>query len=669
VTAASTRNTGWIVLLAGLLLTFAIYMQGIGGGYLFDDYPNIVDNKDVQPAELGWVPLVRAALASPASEFKRPLASLSFAVNYLLTGANPEPMKVTNIAIHLLNGIACFFLTRLLAAAVAPLSGAPRWRPDLVAALVATGWMLLPINLTSVLYVVQRMESLANLAVFLGLIGYVKGRQLMRPGRWGGLLLAITSITFMPLLGVLAKETAAMVPLYALCIELAVFRGLTTDMEENSRPDRRIRYLFIALLAIPFVLGSAWLSVKLSNPRSWASRDFTLYTRLLSECRIVIDYIAWTIFPRADDLSFYHDDFAISSGWIHPATTLTSALSLVALIAACVAWRRRLPLVSLGIALFLACQSLTSTVIPLELIYEHRNYFASYGLMLALVPLLAAPELEGGTTQRAGWAGALLLPRRVLLAAMMAYWGAQTWMTSTAWNTPVSLARELAERGPDSPRAQYELGRMYIVMSRYEPNSPFVALAYPPLERAMALPKSSILPEQALIFLNSRLHLPLKESWWNSMVEKLGVRRPSVQDESSLGALGTCAIGNFCDLPKDRMIEAFGVALSHPNPTARLQAMYADYAWSALGDRELATRMIEGASRTAPGEPTYSISLIQFLIAQARFDEASSEIRHLSAINFGSSQDAEIERLRARLERTRKQVEAADSSRRSGSGS
>lgn len=667
-TGALTRRTGWIVLIAGLLLTFAIYMQGVGGGYLFDDYPNIVDNKDVQPKEAAWVPLIRAALASPASDFKRPLASLSFAVNYLFTGADAEPMKVTNLVIHLLNGIACFFLTRLLATLVVPAPGSRRWRPDLVAALVATGWMLLPINLTSVLYVVQRMESLANLAVFLGMIGYIKGRQLMRPGQCRGIVLAVASITLMPLIGILAKETAAMVPLYALCIELTVFRGRTMNDDGVERPDRRVRHLFIVLLAVPFVLGTAWLSVKLSNPRAWASRDFNLYTRLLSECRIVVDYIVWTVFPHSNDLSFYHDDFVISQGWLKPSTTLAGALCLLALAATCITVRRRLPLVSLGLALFFACQALTGTVIPLELIYEHRNYFASYGLMLALVPLLVAPRINGGQREDE-CPELLLLPRRVLLGSLMAYWAAQTWMTANAWNTPLSLSSELAARAPNSPRAQYELGRIYIILSRYEPDSPFIARAYPPLERAMTLPNSSILPEQALIFLNSRMQLPLKDAWWESMIGKLAVRRPSVQDESSLGALGTCSINGLCDLPADRMVQAFGVALSHPSPTARLQAMYADYAWSKLGDRVLATRMIEGASATAPNEPTYRISLIQYLTAQGRFVEADAQLVRLRAANFGGSLDADIANLSRRIEQGRKRVDAADKLQPSASGS
>jgi protein involved in temperature-dependent protein secretion len=97
------------------------------------------------------------------------------------------------------------------------------------------------------------------------------------------------------------------------------------------------------------------------------------------------------------------------------------------------------------------------------------------------------------------------------------------------------------------------------------------------------------------------------------------------------------------------MVEAFGVALSHPNPTARLQAMYADYAWSKLGDRELATRMIQGAADTNPDEPTYRISLIQFLTAQGRFHEADMQLQRLTTMNIGGTLTHEISRLTTNL--------------------
>src|SRR3984885_13655768 len=102
------------LLLAALAITAALYWPGLQGGFLFDDYPNIVDNHNVQPVDAKFSSLVAAALSSPSSQFKRPLASLSFALNYLATGLDPYWMKLTNLIIHLLNGLLVFLLSRVL---------------------------------------------------------------------------------------------------------------------------------------------------------------------------------------------------------------------------------------------------------------------------------------------------------------------------------------------------------------------------------------------------------------------------------------------------------------------------------------------------------------------------------------------------------------------------
>src|SRR6185312_1105300 len=116
--------------------------------------------------------------------------------------------------------------------------------------------------------------------------------------------------------------------------------------------------------------------------------------RLLSEARIVAEYIRWTLLPTPDALSFYHDNFRVSQGLLQPWTTLASIVFLSALVTLMLWLRKRQPLAALGIALFFGCQLLTGTILPLELIYEHRNYFASFGLLLAVVPILAAPRGE-----------------------------------------------------------------------------------------------------------------------------------------------------------------------------------------------------------------------------------------------------------------------------------
>lgn len=675
-----TSRTGWWMLLAALVVTVAVYWPGLSGGYLFDDYPNIVDNRGVQPDDASFSSLVRAALSSPSSSFKRPLASLSFAANYLVSGLDPYWMKLTNLVIHLLNGLLAFLLARsLLVGArsramplqipspeppIPPESIARERAPTtmagsttgrragIVAALVAASWMLLPINLTGVLYVVQRMESLANAFVLLGLVGYVAGRQRMLasvprnsagagPSYIRGLLLCFISITLPTALGLLAKETAVMLPLYAALIEWVLFRLAKPEESTAGQPaptgrDWRVASLFLMVLVVPMIAGLAWILPGLLRPETWAQRDFTLGTRLLSEMRIVVSYIAWTLIPTPGALSFYHDDFVISTGLLRPWTTLASLLTLTGLVALTLWLRKRLPLVALGIALFMGCQLLTGTILRLELIYEHRNYFASFGLLLAIVPLLAAPRDQP-----------FALPRHALLLILLASWTALTAFTAYAWGNPLRLAEDLAIRAPESPRAQYELGRTYIIYSHYDLESPFTKLAYAPLEKAAALPRSSILPEQALIFMNARMKLPIKDAWWESMVTKLAASKPGVQDESSLGALTQCAQQHRCELPPDRMMAAFMAALSHPNPSARLLAAYGDYAWNVLHDRELGERMTREAAEAKPDEPAYQITLVRMLVVMGHTAEAREALGNLQRMNIGGSLDKSLGELRA----------------------
>src|SRR6185312_10284053 len=495
--ASTRRLLPNLIFAAAILATIAVYWSGLSGGFLFDDYPNIVENRGVQPPDASLPSLVRAALSSPSSEFKRPLASLSFAANYLATGLDPFWMKLTNLVIHLLNGLLVFLLARALlvvasksiAAEAAPTEAAATGsgeRTGVTAALIAGAWMLLPINLTAVVYVVQRMESMANLFVLLGLIGYMAGRQRMlaprtSKGAGTGLLLCIFSLILGTVFGLLAKETAVMLPLYAFLVEWIVlnFRAPPamaatseagrTHPTHRNKPDYRIIGLFVVVLLLPLTIGLVWLLPGLFHPSQWSTRDFTMSTRLLSEARIVADYVVWTLFPTPGALSFYHDDFSVSTGLLAPWTTLAGMLFLAGMAALMFWMRKRRPLTALGIALFLGCHLLTGTVLPLELIYEHRNYFASFGLMLTIIPYLAAPPRPSvGATSVATahdehpvQSQPFALPRYTLLAGLLLSWAALTALTAHAWGNPLRLAEDLATRAPQSPRAQYELGRTY----------------------------------------------------------------------------------------------------------------------------------------------------------------------------------------------------------------
>ncbi|QWT18400.1 hypothetical protein KPL74_11670 [Bacillus sp. NP157] len=618
-----SRPAFWMAL--AIAATVAIYAQGTHGAYLFDDFPNIVDNDGIHISDWSVPSLVTAALSSPSSELKRPLASLTFALNFLISGLDPTAMKITNIVIHVLNGAVLFALLRLLfAGASRPVTS----RDGANAALVASIWLVLPINVTAVLYIVQRMESLANLFVLLALLGYVIGRRRMSSGR-PGFALATASLIAGTAIGALAKETAILAPLYAMFIEWFVFRWRASPAE-GDRICRRTAWLFVVILVIPFIVGAARFGPAMFADATWAPRSFTMPQRLWSEARIVTHYITWSLLPLPTDLSFYHDDFVLSTGWLTPWTTLACIGFLALLAVVAVLARKRYPLASLGIAWYLGCHALTATIIPLELIYEHRNYFASIALVLIVVAMLRRSANPAREDEEPVLGSALLLGVIGVYAAFL------TTLTAVRWDSPLSLARELAVRAPASPRAQYELGRAYVIATHYRPDSPLVKPTYDVLEQAAALPGSSTLPEQALIFFAAKLHQPIKDAWWDSMEAKLRRGPITIEDESAIMSLSSCDIEQSCDLDNQRMLRLFLAALAHPRPRARLIASYGDFAWRSLEDKQLGYEMTRHAAEVEPAEPAYHISTLRLAAAMGDAPEVKKQWDALQRLNVGN---------------------------------
>jgi hypothetical protein len=214
--APNIRNrTSTLLLLAALLLTILVYYPGLGGDFIFDDTWNISANRDIHIDELSLSSLNSAATSGQSGPLGRPLSMASFAVNYYFSALTPRAYKATNLAIHLASGCAIYLFVFLLLGAHAHIreNGLSRNGIRLAATLVATLWLLHPLNLTSVLYVVQRMTSLASLFMVLAFIAYVYGRSRQIKGGKGALAILSSVLIFTPI-AVLCKETALLVPIY-----------------------------------------------------------------------------------------------------------------------------------------------------------------------------------------------------------------------------------------------------------------------------------------------------------------------------------------------------------------------------------------------------------------------------------------------------------------------
>lgn len=623
-------------ILAMLLLTTALYWPGLSGNYLFDDFPNIVENNAVHVTGLDWQDWKRAASASPARDLPRPLAMISYAGNYYFTGADPWPMKLTNLIIHLVNGVLLYGVLQLLLGLWNHQYGRCFQESDVtIAALgLSCAWLVCPINLSSVLYLVQRMEGLAQFFVLGGLLAYLQGRRRILAGQ-SGVILCTAGLVLGSGLGILCKETAALLPLYAFLLELTVLRFNAP----NSAAQHHLWAIHAALLLIPGLAGLAWLLPHYLAAGAYAGRPFTLSERLLTELRIVVDYLRWTLLPHPGSLGFYHDDIVLSHSWFDPPATLGSAVLLASLLTSALALRRKIPLYALGIAWYFAAHLLTATVIPLELVFEHRNYFASIGLLLAVAALI----LEIQPRYRA-LGGALVM----VVLSLFCY---VTTQRAYDWGNPIRFAFAEATEHPDSPRANYELGRTLAIASGYRADSKLIEPAMQAFERATALPGSDAAAPAGLIIVAGHMHQAIKAQWWQTLSAKLASQPPAQEDISALQSLADCQRKGECPNDTPQLLDAFLAALSHPGPSARLLAAYGAFAANQLHDYALAESAFSDAASASPGNSAFKLDLVEVLILQEKLAAASELLDQLEASELNKPEATHAAELREQIRR------------------
>jgi hypothetical protein len=616
-----------------LVFVWALYRPGVGGGFSFDDFPNIVLNKALHVDTLVPRDWLAATFSSPAADLPRPLAMLTFAINHYFTGLDPRPMKMTNIAVHLANTLLLFALLRNLLAASA--AGASMGRRDAAALFATACWALAPINLMPALLVVQRMESLANLFVFGGLLCYVKARASARPALPVLAILGVFTVA-----GISAKESAALLPLYAFLVECFVLRFRSGDGSTN----RRLVLGYVFVLLLPAIAAVAWLLPKAMSPGAYASRDFTLLERLATEPRVLVDYLRWTLLPDAQDFGLFHDDYPVTRSLLASPVSLLSLLLLagMAVLSAWLAPRR--PLAGLGLAWFLCAHLLTATFIPLELVFEHRNYFASVGLVLVLMDLFVLLPQARTARILAGVFGGLFLVQSI----------ATTRVRVNDWSSPFEFARSEAQRHPASPRAAYAYAQALAIATDGKPDSAVTRAAFAAYDRAKHLPGSDIAPIQGALLLAGRTHTPIPDEWWLEMQARLRSRPISPQDLGSLAALTNCAISGVCDFPPGRMVETFLAALSH-GEHPEVVSVYGNYAYNGLRDAELGERLWREAARLSPLQPEYRITLVKMLIHQGKDAEARREIQKLAVLGRYGQYRKVAAQLEARADKARRE--------------
>lgn len=587
------------VLLLGTLATLVVYWSGLHGAFFFDDYPNIVLNPGVRLENLS-VETVRQAVESGISgQFGRPVSQLVFALNFYFSGFDAFAFKLFNLVIHCLNGVlvyllACQILDSLHHKLRLPNNG-------LVAALVAAAWLIHPIQLTSVLYVVQRMTSLSAFFLLLALIFHIIARR-RNELNWMTVTCFFLAWCVLWPLSILSKETGVLLPGFVAVYELIIRRS---ERDVLDRFGRLVFYVSIVLAAglIPYVTSSygKWI---LSG---YDIRSFSLVERLLTEPRIVWMYLHWIAFPSLESFALFHDDIRISTGLVSPWHTLPAIVGILVLSIISVVTSRQLPLVSFGIAWFLVGHSLESSFIPLELVHEHRNYLPLFGLCLLPVQLLGSWDKMHGVTKT------IIVG---LLGATIAYFGLITALRANMFGQEKIRTQLEGQFHPGSARTNYEAGRtLAAALDDDRGNLAAAILAKKHFEMATELDRDYKMGLLGMLVLGCGTSQTVDRVALNEMLLRLKMRLILQEDTSILSAIVEMSGAGLLCLTRSDIDQIFAAFVSNPGVSKEkklaMHSLHADYLWLNAKDLPAAREALHSALEFAPLNPSLRLQWAQ----------------------------------------------------------
>ncbi len=421
-----------------------LYWPGITGEFMLDDVSNLSTLRYQGDGIKTWDDARYFIFEGVPSALGRPISVATFLLNAQDWPAEEEPFKYTNILIHTLSTVILFAallkLMRLL--------GRADTDALLIAGLGALVWSIHPAQISTVLYVVQRMTEMAALFVFAALWCYLHGRSRVTTHLISGYGWMSFAIVICGGLAVLSKENGALLPILLLVLEFTLLAHL-------PRPKHWCWWKNIMLIAPSVFIAGYLIKAIFNYDTQFLNREFTMYERVLTESRILWDYLGNFLFPL-NSPTLFHDDFTISKGLFAPFTSAISILLIAISIWLAIRIRRQQPFISFAILWFFAGHLLESTVLSLELYYEHRNYLPYAGFAIAIGYYLSQLILN------------FKIKGVIAITPVFLILGALTWQHTNDWGDESKLVARWHDEHPKSVRTTIRHTMNLITEDRFD---------------------------------------------------------------------------------------------------------------------------------------------------------------------------------------------------------
>jgi tetratricopeptide (TPR) repeat protein len=374
------------------------------------------------------------------------------------------------------------------------------------------------------------------------------------------------------------------------------------------------------------------------------NRHFTMVERLLTEARIIWLYIQMILIPVPSSFGLFLDDIVLSTSIITPITTLFAILGIFCILITALVTLKRFPILSFGLLFFLAGHLIESTFLPLELAFEHRNYLPSIGLLLPLFFYL-------GTTTSEKLKNIMVIAMVVIIVL----YSLLTLMRSVTWSDRTSLFLTTVHHHPDSPRANYEAGKIYGQLLERRIGNPELnyreAMKY--FSRVTELRNNTTSGLFGSIIASIDSNHNIDHEWIDELAYRLANQPLEQVNIHWLDKMSECVSNGKCDAEEIQIPRLLEAAIDYPKANNRnksiLYAVMAKYQYRVEKNYDSAIDAARKSVALMPSNLNNHYNLVQYLVWANKYDEAEEALKIFARRDKNGQYRNEIFRLRTIL--------------------
>ncbi|KKS88141.1 MAG: hypothetical protein A3G02_01370 [Candidatus Yanofskybacteria bacterium RIFCSPLOWO2_12_FULL_44_13b] len=436
----------WLPIAVLMIAAGFVYFFNLNNKLFWDDSDWIINNIFVH--EFSWTNIkfwfTHDVLAGVGlqSNYYRPFLFLTFALNYIVAGAQPLFWHLTSNFIHIANAILVFFLLRGLEL------GISKSQKTAVAFLTALIFSIHPLQTEAVTYISGRGDLLVVFFMLLSLLFFDKAGTKY-------LFLSLLSL----ILALLSRETAIIFPLLALVYYVS-FRS-------EGRFIRSIKQGLIKLwpyFAVVFIYGILRLTVLnfqntlnfYSAPNAYSEN---LLYRIFTFMHVLVDYFKLLLVPIGLHME---RSMTVNTSLFQWPVWLGAGITAGILGIGYFFYKKNITYFRIwlfGWGVFFIGLGPVSGITPINaLIYEHWLYLPMIGFWF-IVSFYLIQIFDNRNALLLKIQGRTLLV--IALAVYLLFFSFQSVKRNILWGKPVDFYKDILRYEPSSTRINNNLGNTY----------------------------------------------------------------------------------------------------------------------------------------------------------------------------------------------------------------